>query len=255
MVPHESQLRQLFSLLCSIAGTCTKKTSWHVMQGRVKPKHDSCTTRLSWPARTAYDRQGNNEGIDARLNTWKEHEGTNCTQWISIIYDWLILAACFCLLLLHANVQHLRAQKYGSSQKSHSYRLVSPVSRNRDNASIWTDPWHEQGMNEYNIIIYIYTHLILHLWYPQEHKICKNPTSNKQLTIDTRQKPANTWQRQTWIVHHPYHRLPRAPLNRYEVGTCKFMGRAAELPCTWTAISRCASKVPDRAGATLGAVC
>ena len=32
-------------------------------------------------------------------------------QWISMIYDWLILAACFCLLLLHANVQHLRAQK------------------------------------------------------------------------------------------------------------------------------------------------
>ena len=67
-----------------------------------------------------------------------------------MIYDWLILAACFCLLLLHANVQHLRAQKYGSSQKSHSYRLVSPASRNRDNASIWTDPWHEQGMYEYN---------------------------------------------------------------------------------------------------------
>ena len=143
---HESQLCQLFSLLCSIAGTYTKKTSWHVMQGRVKPKHDSCTTRLSWPARTwAYDRQGNNGGIDARLNTWKEHEGTNCTQWISMIYDWLILAACFCLLLLDANVQHLRAQKYGSSQKSHSYRLVSPASRNRDNASSWTDPWHEQG--------------------------------------------------------------------------------------------------------------
>ena len=74
----------------------------------------------------------------------------NELQWISMIYDWLILAACFCLLLLHANVQHLRAQKYGSSQKSHSYRLVSPASRNRDNASIWTDPWHEQGMYEYN---------------------------------------------------------------------------------------------------------
>ena len=132
--------------------------SWHV-QGRVKPKHDSCTTRLSWPARTAYDRQGNNGGIDA-LNTWKEHEGTNCTQWISMIYDWLILAACFCLILLHANVQHLRAQKYGSSQKSHSYRLVSPVSRNRDNASIWADPWHEQSMYEYNIYIYYYIYII-----------------------------------------------------------------------------------------------
>ena len=93
----------------------------------------------------------------------KEQIVLNEFQWISMIYDWLILAACFCLLLLHANVQHLRAQKYGSSQKSHSYRLVSPASRNRDNASIWTDPWHEQGMYEYNTrphyiyIYYIYT--------------------------------------------------------------------------------------------------
>ena len=116
MVPHSTKRQrcQLFSLLCSIAGTYTKKTSWHVMQGRVKPKHDSCTTRLSWPARTAYDRQGNNVGIDARLNTWKEHEGTNCTQWISMIYDDIRLVdigCLICLLLLHANVQHLRAQK------------------------------------------------------------------------------------------------------------------------------------------------
>ena len=100
MVPHESQLRQLFSLLCSIAGTYTKKTSWHVMQGRVKPKHDSCTTRLSWPARTAYDRQGNNGGIDARLNTWKEHEGTNCTQWISMNFNDIRLVDIGCLFLL-----------------------------------------------------------------------------------------------------------------------------------------------------------
>ena len=86
--------------------------SWHV-QGRVKPKHDSCTTRLSWPARTAYDGQGNNGGIDA-LNTWKEHEGTNCTQWISMNFNDIRLVdigCLICLLLLHANVQHLRAQK------------------------------------------------------------------------------------------------------------------------------------------------
>ena len=84
-----------------------------------------------------------------------------------MIYDDIRLVdigCLICLLLLHANVQHLRAQKNGSSQKSHSYRLVSPASRNRDNASIWTDPWHEQGMNEYNTNNkYIYTHLILHL--------------------------------------------------------------------------------------------
>ena len=160
--------------------------SWHVMQGRVKPKHDSCTTRLSWPARTAYDRQGNNGGIDARLNTWKEHEGTNCTilylmnfndiRWYTIGWYWLPVFACsFCMRMSSIlEPKNLAARK-------------NPTAIGWIHLQVGTETMPAFGpipgmnkacMNNYiyiHIIIYIHTCLILRLWYPIGTKQLQKP--------------------------------------------------------------------------------
>ena len=87
--------------------------SWHV-QGRVKPSMTHAQPDSPGLHGLPTIAKEITEGLTldwTHGRNMKELIVLNEFQWISMIYDWLILAACFCLLLLHANVQHLRAPK------------------------------------------------------------------------------------------------------------------------------------------------
>jgi hypothetical protein len=186
---HESQLCQLFSaLLCSISRT---------YQENVVTCRDMCKA-VSNPSMThAHPDSPGLHGLptiakeitEGLTLDWthgrnmKELIVLNEFQWYTMIYDWLILAAWFACSFCMRMSSILEPKKNCSSQKSHSYRLVSPASRNRDNASIWTDPWHEQGMNEYNTNNkYIY----IHTWY------CTYDTHRNTKFAKTRHR-INSW--------------------------------------------------------------
>ena len=166
---------------------------------------------------------------------------------------WLPVLACY---LLHANVKHLRAQKHGNSQESHSYRLVSPASRNRDHASSWTVPRKNKASIYLYIFIYLFMYLMIfnvsiHFIYGFIYLFIQIACISYCTYGKSNTTCAKTWlwpnswpltpskNHQACTKHWEFTILTTSahPLTRYEVGNCKFMGRAAELPCTRTAVS------------------